>query len=218
MDPASMAISGGIGALGMGASMLMDYSRRRKAERALARMGKRPLLSVPKEVMAAYQNRLKRSKLYQGFSQAEVAANQARIARANAGIGQQALNAGGSAQAIQTMLGNQSANANTAMAAQSAQMNRAGQANDLAAADRLGSQVGEYQTNNEQMAGRQYDQQVAGYGSAIREANQGMSNALGTIGGLGAQYAIAGIGEYDSPDKPYVYKGGKGPSTNKSGF
>ena len=178
----------------MGASMFMDYKRRQKAERALARMGKRPQLSVPKEVMAAYQNRLKRSKLYQGFTQAETAATQNRIARANAGIGQQMLNAGGSAQAIQTGLMNQNANANVAMAAQSAQMNRAGQANDLAAADQLAGDVGRVQTANEQMAGSQYDQQVAGYGSAIREANQGMSNALGTIGGLGMQGAIAGIG------------------------
>jgi hypothetical protein len=44
------------------------------------------------------------------------------------------------------------------------------------------------------MAGQQYDQQVASYGSAIREANQGMSNALGTVAGLGMQGAIAGIG------------------------
>ena len=198
MDPASMAVSGGIGVLGMGASMYMDYKRRQKAERALARMGKRPQLSVPKEVMAAYQNRLNRSKLYQGFTQAETAATQNRIARANAGIGQQMLNAGGSAQAIMTGLGNQNANANVAMAAQSAQMNRAGQEANLSAADRLGGQVGSYQTQNQQMAGQQYDQQVAGYGSAIREANQGMSNSLNTMAGLGMQGAIAGFGDLDT--------------------
>jgi len=201
MDPAAMAISGGIGVLGMGASMIMDYKRRQKAERALARMGKRPQLSVPKEVMAAYQNRLNRSKLYQGFSQAENAATQNRIAKANAGIGQQMLNSGGSAQAIMTGLGNQNANANVAMAAQSAQMNRAGQAADRSASDMLAGQVGSYQTQNQQMAGQQYDQQVAGYGNAIQQANQGMSNALGTIGGLGMQGAIAGFGEYDPKKK-----------------
>jgi hypothetical protein len=213
MDPVSL----GIGALGMGASMLMDYSRRRKAERALARMGKRPQLSVPKEVMASYQNRLNRSKLYQGFSQAEIAQNQKRIASSNAGLASRMQNMGGSAQAIQTGLGNQNANANTAMAAQSAQMNRAGQANDLAAADRLGGQVGSYQTQNEQMAGQQYDQQVAGYGASIREANQGMSNVLGTIGGLGMQGAIASFGDNNNDDKPYVYRGSNSPSTNRGG-
>jgi hypothetical protein len=174
--------------------MIMDYSRRRKAERALARMGKRPQLSVPKEIMGAYQNRLNRSKQFQGFSQAEVAATQNRIASQNAGLQAKMLNAGGSAQAIMTGLSNQNANANIAMAAESARMNRAGQANDLAAADRLGAQVGSYQTQNEQMAGQQYDQQVAGYGAAIREANQGMSNSLNTFAGLGMQGAIAGIG------------------------
>ena len=192
IDPS--LISGGIGVLGMGASMFMDYKRKQKAERALARMGKRPTLSVPKEVMAAYQNRLNRSKLYQGFTQAETAAARNRIDRGNIGIGQQMLNAGGSAQAIMTGLGNQNANANVAMAAQSAQMNRAGQANDLAAADQLAGDIGRVQTANEQQAGVGYDAQVAGYGSAIRESNQGMSNALGTIGGLGMQGAIAGIG------------------------
>jgi hypothetical protein len=185
----------------MGASMIMDYKRRQKAERALARMGKRPQLSVPKEVMAAYQNRLNRSKQYQGFTQAEISSNQNRIARANAGIGQQMLNAGGSAQAIMTGLGNQNANANVSMAAQSAQMNRAGQANDLAAADRLGGQVGSYKTQNEQMAGQQYDQQVAGYGNAIQQANQGMSNSLNTMAGLGMQGAIAGFSEYEPKKK-----------------
>jgi hypothetical protein len=125
------------------------------------------------------------------------------------------LNAGGSAQAIMTGLGNQNARANVLMAAESARMNRAGQANDLAAADQLAGQVGSYQTQNEQMAGSQYDNQVAGYGAAIREANQGMSNSLNTMAGLGMQGAISGFGDND--DEPYVYKGNKGPSTNRGG-
>ena len=193
MDPASMAVMGGIGVLGMGANMFMDYKRRQKAERALSRMGKRPQLSVPKEIMGAYQNRLSRSKQYQGFTQAEIAATQSRIAAQNAGLQAKMLNAGGSAQAIMTGLSNQNANANVAMAAESARMNRAGQANDLAAADQLAGDVGRVQTANEQMAGSQYDQQVAGYGAAIREANQGMSNSLNTMAGLGMQGAIAGM-------------------------
>jgi hypothetical protein len=215
MDPVSMAVSGGIGVLGMGASMIMDYKRRQKAERALARMGKRPQLSVPKEVMGAYQNRLNRSKLYQGFTQAERNRFKSDTQSANAGLQAKMLNAGGSAQAIMTGLGNQNARANVLMAAESARMNRAGQANDLAAADQLAGQVGSYQTQNEQMAGSQYDNQVAGYGSAIREANQGMSNSLNTMAGLGMQGAISGFGGND--DEPYVYKGNKGPSTNRGG-
>jgi hypothetical protein len=210
-----MAVSGGIGVLGMGASMIMDYKRRQKAERALARMGKRPQLSVPKEVMGAYQNRLNRSKLYQGFTQAERNRFKSDTQSANAGLQAKMLNAGGSAQAIMTGLGNQNARANVLMAAESARMNRAGQANDLAAADQLAGQVGSYQTQNEQMAGSQYDNQVAGYGSAIREANQGMSNSLNTMAGLGMQGAISGFGGND--DEPYVYKGNKGPSTNRGG-
>jgi hypothetical protein len=215
MDPVSMAVSGGIGVLGMGASMIMDYKRRQKAERALARMGKRPQLSVPKEVMGAYQNRLNRSKLYQGFTQAERNRFKSDTQSANAGLQAKMLNAGGSAQAIMTGLGNQNARANVLMAAESARMNRAGQANDLAAADQLAGQVGSYQTQNEQMAGSQYDNQVAGYGAAIREANQGMSNSLNTMAGLGMQGAISGFGGND--DEPYVYKGNKGPSTNRGG-
>lgn len=215
MDPASMAISGGIGVLGMGASMLMDYKRRQKAERALARMGKRPQLSVPKEVMGAYQNRLNRSKLYQGFSQAELNRYRTDRESSNAGLQASMLNAGGSAQAIMTGLGNQNARANVAMAAESARMNRAGQANDLAAADRLGGQVGSYQTQNEQMAGQQYDQQVAGYGNAIQQANQGMSNSLNTMAGLGMQGAIDGFSDYDGGDGGYKYKGSSKPSTRR---
>ncbi len=193
MDPASMAVMGGVGVLGMGASMYMDFKRRQKAERALSRMGKRPQLSVPKEVMAAYQNRLNRSKQNQGFTRPEFNQYQTRLAAQNAGLQAKMLNAGGSAQAIMTGLGNQNASANVAMAAQSAQMNRAGQANDLAAADQLAGDIGRVQTANEQMAGSQYDQQVAGYGTAIREANQGMSNSLNTMAGLGMQGAIAGF-------------------------
>jgi hypothetical protein len=100
------------------------------------------------------------------------------------------------------------------MAAQSAQMNRAGQANDLAAADRLGGQVASYQTQNEQMAGQQYDQQVAGYGAAIREGNQGMSNSINTMAGLGMQGAIAGLGG-DSDSDSGGYKGNRSPSTRR---
>lgn len=192
MSPA--LISGGIGVLGMGASMIMDYKRKQKAERALARMGKRPQLSVPKEVMAAYQNRLSRSKQYQGFTQPELNRFKTDTESANAGLQAKMLNAGGSAQAIMTGLGNQNARANVLMAAESARMNRAGQASDLDAADRLGGQVGSYQTQNEQVAGQQFDTQVAGYGNAIQQANQGMSNSINTIAGLGMQGAIAGIG------------------------
>ena len=193
MDPASMAVMGGIGVLGMGANMYMDFKRRQKAERALARMGKRPQLSVPKEVMAAYQNRLNRSKQYQGFTRPEFNQYKSNMAASNAGLQAKMLNAGGSAQAIMTGLGNQNARANVAMAAQSAQMNRAGQAADLAAADQFAGQVGGYQTANERQEGVGYDNQVAGYGAAIREANQGMSNSLNTMAGLGMQGAIAGF-------------------------
>jgi hypothetical protein len=191
MDPVTGLVIGGIG---MGASMLMDYSRRRKAERALARMGKRPQLSVPKEVMKAYQNRLAMSTKPQGYTNAEVNYAQNRIAAQNAGLQQKLLNAGGSAQAIQTALMNQNANANVAMAAQSAQLDRAGKASNLAAADQLAGQVGGYQTANERQEGIGYDNQVNYYGRSIAEANQGMSNALGTVAGLGLQGAMAGIG------------------------
>ncbi len=191
MDPVTGMVIGGIG---MGASMLMDYSRRRKAERALARMGKRPQLSVPKEVMAAYQNRLNRSKLYQGFSQAEIAATQRRIAAQNAGLQAKMLNAGGSAQAIQTGLMNQNANANVAMAAESARMNRAGQEANLTAADRLGGQIGSIQTANEQQAGAGWDQQMFANATAIQNSNQAQSNLFNTVAGLGFQGAMAGIG------------------------
>jgi hypothetical protein len=190
-------VTGGLlmGGIGMGASMIMDFSRKRKAERALSRMGKRPQLSVPKEVMSAYQNRLSRSKQYQGYTQPEFNQYKSNLAASNAGLARQMQNMGGSAQAMQTGFTNQNARANIAMAAQSAQMNRAGQANDLAAADRLGGQVGSYQTQNEQMAGQQYDQQVAGYGNAIQQAKQGTSNALNTMAGLGFQGAMAGMNE-----------------------
>jgi len=202
MDPVTGMV---IGVIGMGASMLMDYSRRRKAERALARMGKRPQLSVPKEVMKAYENRLARSIKPQGYTNAEVNLAQNRIASQNAGLQQKMLNAGGSAQAIQTGLMNQNANANVAMAAQSAQMNRAGQANDLAAADRLAGQIGGIQTANEQQAGAGWDQQMFANATAIQNSNQAQSNLLNTVAGLGFQGAMAGSGSGSTYD-PTKYK------------
>lgn len=190
MDPITSLVIGGIG---MGYGLVQDAQRRKKAQRALDRMGKRPQLSVPKEVMAAYQNRLKRSKQYQGFTQAEIAANQQKIAAANAGLAKQMQGMGGSAQAIQTGLMNQNAAANTQMAAESARMNRAGQATDLAAADRLGGQVGTYQTQNEQVAGTQYDTQVANYGNVISEANKSSRDAISGLSGMFLQQGIGNL-------------------------
>jgi hypothetical protein len=180
-----------LGALGTGIGMITDAVRVRKAKRELARMGSRPKVSVPQEVMAAYQNRLKRSKMYQGFTQAETAQATKGIARSNAAMAQRAQNMGGSAQAMQTMMGNQAANAYSGLAAQSAQMNRAGQARDLSAADMLGSQVGGYQTENQRQAGGQWDTKVSTLGAQMQQGNQGISNSLQTMAGLGWQSAMA---------------------------
>lgn len=180
-----------IGALGTGIGMITDAVRARKAKRELARMGSRPKVSVPQEVLAAYQNRLKRSKMFQGFTQAETAQATRGIARSNASMAQRAQNMGGSAQAMQTMMGNQAAGAYAGMAAQSAQMNRAGQARDLSASDMLGAQVGGYQTENERQAGGQWDTKVATLGAQMQQGNQGISNSLQTMAGLGWQGAMA---------------------------
>lgn len=183
-----------LGGIGMTYGMVMDAQRRKKAQRALDRMGKRPQLTTPKEVLAAYQNRLNRSKQYQGFSQAEIAANQQKIASSNAGLAKQMQGMGGSAQAIQTGFANQNAAANTQMAAESARMNRAGQAQDLNAADAYASDIGKYQTANEQDAGQKYDQQVSNYGNVISESYKSTRDTISGLSGLALQGGMSGLG------------------------
>jgi hypothetical protein len=193
-----------VAGIGMGANLIMNYSRMRKADRALARMGKRPEVTVPKQIMDAYNKRKQKSTEYQGFTNAEINAAQRLITAGNAGLQQKMQNLGGSAQAMQTLFGNQTANANIAMAAQSARMNRAGQANDLAAADALASNIGQYQTMNEQQSGRLWDSQVAGYGDAKRKSKEEMSRLFSNMAGLGMQAAFKG------------YSGGGGGGNNYS--
>jgi hypothetical protein len=183
-----------LGGIGMTYGLVMDAQRRKKAQRALDRMGKRPQLTTPKEVLAAYQNRLNRSKQYQGFTDAERNRSRQDIASTNAGLAKQMQGMGGSAQAIQAGFANQNARANVQMAAESARMNRAGQAQDLNAADAYATDIGKYQTANEQDAGQKYDQQVANYGNVISESYKSTRDTISGLSGLALQGGMGGVG------------------------
>lgn len=179
-----MALISGVGTLGF------DIYRTVKANKQLKRMGSRPTLSVPKEVLAAYQERLKRSKMNQGLTQAELANTQRGIARSNASLMSGAQRMGGSAQAVQSLMGNNAAQAQANLGVQSAQMNRTGQRMDLNAADQFAGTIGGYQTQNERQAGINWDNQVSALGNQMQQGIGGIQNMLSTGFGLGMQGAM----------------------------
>ena len=182
------AIGLGLGLASAGVSAIMSSRDRRRAQRALAALGKRPELTVPKEVLAAYQERLRRSKMYQGFSQAELNQMRSAQARQNATM-YRAAGLGSSPMALQAIAANTDARNWAKVAADNAAMNRQGQMADLSAADALAGRVGEYGFMQQKSVLGNYDALQQAYGESIRQSRQNDANAIAGIGTLGMSMA-----------------------------
>jgi hypothetical protein len=183
------AIGAGLGLASAGISAIMSSRDRRRAQRALAALGKRPELTVPKEVLSAYQERLRRSKMYQGFSQAELNQMRSAQARQQATLFNRAAGLGSSPMALQAIAANNAAAGWQDVAARNAAMNRQGQMADLSAADALAAQVGQYRSMQERSVLGNYDALQQMYGGAIQQARQNQANAISGIGTLGMTMA-----------------------------
>jgi len=183
------AIGLGLGLASAGVSAIMSSRDRRRAQRALAALGKRPELTVPKEVLGAYQERLRRSKMYQGFSQAELSQMRSAQARQQATLFNRAAGIGSSPMALQAIAANNAASGWQDVAARNAAMNRQGQMADLSAADALAAQVGQYRSMQERSVLGNYDALQQAYGQAIQQSRQNQANAVSGIGMLGMTMA-----------------------------
>ncbi len=183
------AIGLGLGLASAGVSAIMSSRDRRRAQRALAALGKRPELTVPKEVLAAYQERLRRSKMYQGFSQAELNQMRSAQARQNATMFNMAAGLGSSPMALQAIAANTDARNWAKVAADNAAMDRQGRMANLSAADALAGRVGEYRSMQERSALGNYDALQQAYGQAIQQSRQNDANAIAGIGTLGMSMA-----------------------------
>jgi hypothetical protein len=183
------AIGAGLGLASAGISAIMSSRDRRRAQRALAALGKRPELTVPKEVLGAYQERLRRSKMYQGFSQAELGQMRSAQARQQATLFNRAVGIGSSPMALQAIAANNAASGWQDVAARNAAMNRQGQMANLSAADALAGQVGQYRAMQERSVLGNYDALQQAYGQAIQQSRQNDANAIAGIGTLGMSMA-----------------------------
>jgi hypothetical protein len=167
----------------------MSYRDRRRAERALASLGKRPELTVPKEVLSAYQERLRRSKMAQGFSQAELNQMRSAQARQNATMFNRSAGLGSSPMALQAIAANTDARNWANVASQNAAMVRESRSRNLSAADQLAGLVGQYRSAQERSVLGNYDAMQQAYGQAIQQARQNQANAISGIGSLGMTMA-----------------------------
>jgi hypothetical protein len=183
------AIGLGVGLASAGIGAISSFANQRKAERAMKRMGKRPGITVPKEIMSAYTNRLKRSKIYQGFSPEELEQMKRSQARQNATFYERAKGLGSSSAALQAMAANNSLNNSSTVAAQSAQMNREGQNRDLAASDALAGAVGGYRNQQELSVLGNYDNTMQTLGSAVANERSYRQSLISGIGGAGLSLA-----------------------------
>jgi len=189
-------LSGALGPIGLGIGLasagigaISSFATQRKAERAMSRMGKRPGITVPKEIMSAYTNRLKRSKMYQGFSPAELEQMNRAQARQRATITAGARSLGSSAQALQAMVGSNALNNSAEVAMRSAQMNRQGQNYDLAAADALAGSIGGFRNQQELSVLGNYDNTMQTLGGAVANEKAYRSSLISGIGNLGSVLA-----------------------------
>ncbi len=185
------AIGLGLGLASAGVSAIMSSRDRRRAQRALAALGKRPELTVPKEVLAAYQERLKRSKMYQGFSQAELGQMRSAQARQQATLFNRAAGIGSSAMALQAIAANNAAAGWQDVAARNAAMNRQGQREDLNAADALAGRVGEYGFMQQKSVLGNYDALQNFLGGAVQRSRQNDADTIAGIGTLGMTMATS---------------------------
>lgn len=183
------AIGAGLGLASAGVSAIMSSRDRRRAQRALAALGKRPELTVPKEILDAYQERLRRSRSPQGFSQAELNQMRSAQARQNATMFSRAAGIGSSPMALQAIAANTDARNWANVAAQNAVMIRENRSRNLSAADALAAQVGQYRSMQERSVLGNYDAMQQAYGQAIQQSRQNDANAIAGIGTLGMSMA-----------------------------
>lgn len=179
----------GIGLASQGVNMYMANRDRRRAERAMAAMGPRKSLQIPKEIMAAYQERLRRSKMDQGYSQAELNQMRSAQSRQQATMFNRASGLGSSPMALQAMAANSAASGWSNVAAQNAAMNRQGRAADLAAADQLAGSIGRYDFASQQDVIGNYDRIQMQLGQSIAQNKENVANAISGIGSMGLQAA-----------------------------
>lgn len=184
------AIGAIAGLASTGINAYLSYRDRRRAEKALAAMGPRGKLTVPKEILSAYQERLRRSKMYQGFSQAELNQMRSAQARQNATMFNRAAGIGASPMALQAMAANTDARNWSDVAARNAAMNREGQRSDLAAADQLAGAIGRYDFASQQDTMGYRDLTEKTYGEAISRARQNTADAISGIGTMAMNMAV----------------------------
>lgn len=188
MSVAALGAIAGLASTGINA--YLSYRDRRRAEKALAAMGPRGKLTVPKEILSAYQERLRRSKMYQGFSQAELNQMRSAQARQNATMFNRAAGIGASPMALQAIAANTDARNWSNVAAQSAAMNREGQRSDLSAADQLAGDVSRYGFVSQQDTMGYRDLTEKTLGESISRSRQNIADIVSGVGSLGATMAV----------------------------
>jgi hypothetical protein len=139
--------------------------------------------------MGAYTNRLKRSKMYQGFTPAELEQMERTQARQSATFYERAKNLNSSSQALQAMAGSRAIDNSSDIAARSAMMNREGQNRDLAAADSLAGAIGGFRNQNELSILGNYDNTIQTLGGAVSNEKSYRNSLISGIGGIGATLA-----------------------------
>lgn len=181
------ALGLGIGLASAGIGAISSFATQRKAERAMKRLGQRPGITVPKELMNAYTNRLKRSRLAKGFSPAELEQMKRSQARQNATFFERAKGLGSSSAALQAMAGNNAINNWSTVAAQDAEMTRQSRSSNLAAADQLAGAIGGFRNQNELSVLGNYDNTMQMLGNAVsneRSYRQSLISGIGNVGSV----------------------------------
>ena len=184
------AIGAGLGLAATGINYFASERNRRKAERALAALGKRPALTVPKEILDAYQERLRRSRSPQGFSQAELNQMRSAQARQNATMFSRAAGIGSSPMALQAIAANTDARNWADVATRNAAMVREDRSRNLSAAEALAGQIGQYKLMEEQSALSNYNAMQQAYGQAIQTQDLNKREAISGAALLGMNMAI----------------------------
>lgn len=185
------AVGLGLGLASQGIGMLSSYVTQRRAQKALNALGKRKSLEVPQEIMKAYQDRLRRSKMYQGYSQAELGQMKSAQARQQATMFNRANMLGAPQMAIQSMAANNAALGWQNVASRNAEFNRANQAADLAAADQLAGQVGRYRYSSAENDQAYRDMIERTLGETISGERTARRNSLAEMGQLGMYAGIS---------------------------
>jgi hypothetical protein len=174
-----------------GLNMALSGIRTRQARKALEKMGPRPKLTVPKEIRSMYEDRLKASKMYQGFTQAELNKMRSDQGRYNATLFGRMAGIGASPQAIQAMAANNAMTNWTDIAAKSAVMDRERRSSARRDAMGLAGQIGQYVNMSERSDQMNYDRIQSELGRSIAMNQQAMSDSLTGLGKIGATMAVS---------------------------